>query len=448
MAELPDRVPTREARAIEMLRTGLRAAEGKNPGEFVIPSRSGHGLHCVSGIGIEEAQETCDCEDFLARQAPCAHIYFARHWITNPPEPESRVQEPSERQIRSPRSPTYGLARRREGEHFPILLKELCKGVSEPARDSSLAGRKPIPLRDQVFCAIQKTYECLSAERTSYVRAQAARAGFIERDYYFDVVSKFLCRPESTDILMDVLARSAFPLRAFENRCVADSTGFRTTRFHQYREEKYNPGRRNTWLKAHALVGVRTHAVVSVDISEGSAGDAPRFPLLLQRAKDAGFEFKEVLADKAYNSRKNFDVAESMGMTAIIPFKSSQTGQARGSSAYHKMFLFFSYHREKFDEHYRDRGQVEVTFGAIKQKIGETIMSRNFHAQVNELMCKLIVHNITMLIQSMYSLGVLPDFLEPRPPTQEPPTAYSQEIAENIRNLETVHLFDSLHSRP
>jgi len=84
------------------------------------------------------------------------------------------------------------------------------------------------------------------------------------------------------------------------------------------------------------------------------------------------------------------------------------------------MFLFFTYHREEFDEHYRDRVQVEIAYASIKQKIAETIMSRNFDAQVNELLCKLIVHNITMLIQTMFAIGKLPDFLRPQPPTSEP----------------------------
>ncbi len=131
---------------------------------------------------------------------------------------------------------------------------------------------------------------------------------------------------------------------------------------------------------------------------------------------NAGFQLQEVLADRAYNSRLNFTVAEDLGLTALIPFKSNQTGQSKGSPAYHKMFLFFTYHRDKFDEHYRDRANVEVAFGSIKQKIGETIMSRNFNAQVNELLCKLIAHNITMLIQAMFGFGVLPDFLQPKDP--------------------------------
>ena len=128
---------------------------------------------------------------------------------------------------------------------------------------------------------------------------------------------------------------------------------------------------------------------------------------------DAGFAVKEVYADKGYLSRNNYAVAAELGVDAFIPFKVNATGQSRGTPAYHKMFLFFQYNREKFDEHYAQRVQVESTFGAIKQKFGETLLSRNFSARVNELISKLVAYNITVLIRQMFERDVLPDFLKP-----------------------------------
>lgn len=415
MEALP-RLATREAKAVDMLRADLRVGETSTSGEYIVPSQSGSGFYRVTGIGIPEALEACECEDFNERLAACKHILFVHLWLSQPPTdpPIDPRKVPSHGpRIRSPR---YSLAQQEEGRLFHELLRELAAGVPEPERDPHRAGRPPIPMRDQVFCTVQKVYLGKSARTSRYNRGIAEKEQQIDRTPYFDVISKFLCRPESTLILEDLLARSALPLRNIEIRCAIDSTGFRTTRFHYYREEKYNPTRKNVWLKAHALVGVRTHTVLALDISEGTAGDAPRFAILLERAKKAGFQLKEVLADRAYNSRKNFDVADDLGLTAIIPFKSNQTGHARGSPAYHRMYRYFTYHREDFDEHYRDRVNVEVTFGAIKQKIGETIWSRNFDAQVNELYCKLIAHNITMLGQAMYVIGILPDFLRPKQP--------------------------------
>jgi hypothetical protein len=84
------------------------------------------------------------------------------------------------------------------------------------------------------------------------------------------------------------------------------------------------------------------------------------------------------------------------------------------------MFLFFAYNRSKFDEHYRLRGQVEVAFGALKQVIGEGVSSLKLTAQQNELLCKAIAWNITMLVHAMYGIGLLPDFLQPGEGPQPP----------------------------
>ena len=229
---------------------------------------------------------------------------------------------------------------------------------------------------------------------------------------YWAVASRFLCRQDSTPILHDMLARSAIPLIGIEETCAVDSTGLRTTRFHSYRKEKYEPSRENIWRKMHALVCVKSHAIAVLEVTDGSASDSPQFPVLLQRAYDNGFRFKDVLADRGYQGRANFNAAAKLHMEALIPYKSNQTGQSKGSPTYHKMFLYFQLHREEFDARYGQRAQVESAFGGFKQKFGETLESRNFTSQVNEVLCKAIAHNITILVRLMFEADLLPDFLD------------------------------------
>ena len=87
---------------------------------------------------------------------------------------------------------------------------------------------------------------------------------------------------------------------------------------------------------------------------------------------------------------------------------------------YHKMFLLFQYHREAFDLHYGQRAQVESTFGAFKQKFGETLASRKFDSQVNEVLCMAIAFNVTMVVRQMFGAGIFPEFLRP-PPSKATP---------------------------
>ena len=46
----------------------------------------------------------------------------------------------------------------------------------------------------------------------------------------------------------------------------------------------------------------------------------------------------------------------------------------------------------------------------IKAKFGSFVRAKTPIAQVNEVLCKILCHNICVLIQSMYELGLEPNF--------------------------------------
>jgi transposase len=432
MATSPERLTGREVRALEMLRDGHRVAESSTPGKFIVGSQSGKGLYHVEGVGIPGAFESCSCPDFEERNAPCKHIWAARHWIRNPDTLVRPAGFPS-KALPSARAPinwhNYDLAQNEEYRLFNVLLRDLAWGFGEPAKDPHLAGRKPIPLREQVFCAVQKAYLGFSCRRSHGFRAEAARNGLLTKPPYWAVTSRFLCRDDVTVGLHDMLARSAIPLIGLEEQCAIDSTGLRTTRFNYYRKEKYDTERENDWRKLHALVGVKTHVMPVLEFTDGSVHDSNMFETLLRRALDNGFHFKEVLADKGYQGRANFNAAAKLEVQPFIPFKKNQTGETKGSPMYHKMFLFFQLHRERFDQIYGQRAQVESSFSAYKQKFGEVIASRNFNAQQNEVLCTAIAYNITILVRQMFESGILPDFLQPASPERASPTGRKVESA-------------------
>lgn len=59
---------------------------------------------------------------------------------------------------------------------------------------------------------------------------------------------------------------------------------------------------------------------------------------------------------------------------------------------------------------YHRRSNVETTFSMIKAKFGERLRSKTHTAQINEVLCKVLAHNLCCVIQSMYELGIEPDF--------------------------------------
>lgn len=74
------------------------------------------------------------------------------------------------------------------------------------------------------------------------------------------------------------------------------------------------------------------------------------------------------------------------------------------------MFNYYQFHREDFLAHYHKRSNVESTFSMIKAKFRDHVRSRTEVAMKNEVLCKVLCHNICCLIQSQCELGIEPVF--------------------------------------
>lgn len=306
----------------------------------------------------------------------------------------------------------YNKAQTSEVSLFDKLLSDLVKIVPEPSQQT---GRPRIRLQGEIYCAIEKVYSQLSSRRACSLYGRAMERGDIEKSPCYNVVNILLNREDITPILHKLLAASALPLRSVETTFAPDSSGFRTSQFGQYAVEKYGAPKKHKWVKAHILVGAKTNVIASARITDENASDYPQFEPMVMEAHQNGFDIREITADKGYSSRANYEIAESIGATAYIPFKSNATGRAKGSYIWRKMYHFFQFNREEFLQHYHQRSNVESTFKMVKMKFGEKLKSKNFVAQKNELLCKFIAHNIVVLIHEIYGLGIAPRFCSESP---------------------------------
>jgi hypothetical protein len=66
----------------------------------------------------------------------------------------------------------------------------------------------------------------------------------------------------------------------------------------------------------------------------------------------------------------------------------------------------FAYQRHTFLSHYHQRSNVETTFSMIKAKFGDSLRSKSDVGQVNEVLCKVVCHNLPVLIASIHELGL------------------------------------------
>jgi hypothetical protein len=160
--------------------------------------------------------------------------------------------------------------------------------------------------------------------------------------------------------------------------------------------------------KAHAICGVPTNVVTHVIIEGREANDCPFFKPLVEKTAE-NFAVKEVPADKAYLSHENLALVDGLGGTAFVPFKvNSQPGEA--GSLWEKMFLYYSFRRDEFLNHYHLRSNAESTFNMLKAKFRDHVRSRTDVAMRNEVLCKFLCHNVVVVHQSHVELGIGPVF--------------------------------------
>lgn len=372
-------------------------------GVFKVQSQSG-----ARSYHVERTDRwRCDCPDFTTHGVECKHIIAVQLYLEAQRLSLEIVLGDRVRMTYGQDWSAYNLAQTEEIRLFDLLLSELFDSIEEPEQ---VMGRPRLPLKEQLFCAIQKVYSQLSSRRAEGLYHHALERGQIDHAPHFNTPSKLFNRADVTQLLQYLVAISAQPVAGIEVDFAVDSTGFRTTSFNLYDEAKHGSKKERHWLKAHLCCGVRTNIVTSVIITKEYGADSPQFvPLVRQTAN--GFEIREVSADLAYSSRSNIEAIRSMGGIPYIPFKSNATDKGHGSGAWKKMYHYFQLNREEFMEHYHKRSNIESTNAAIKRKFGETLKSKNQTAQVNELLAKIVAYNITVLIHEMHENGVEPDFL-------------------------------------
>jgi hypothetical protein len=212
----------------------------------------------------------------------------------------------------------YNAAQSEEKHRFVELLADLCNTVPQPEQ---VMGRPRLPLSDMLFAAAYKVYVGFSARRFTSDLKDAQARGLIGNAAHFNSVNRYIADPELTDALKSLVTASSLPLKAAESDFAVDSSGFSTSRFVRWYNKKYGREVDNrVWVKVHLMCGVHTKIVSSVDVSGWTVHDTNYFVPLVERTA-GNFQLGDVLADKAYLSRKNFKAVEELGGTPFVPFK-------------------------------------------------------------------------------------------------------------------------------
>jgi transposase len=394
----------REQRGMELAATRVIK---KKKGVWFVPSQSGNDKYQVN---VQMA--TCTCLDHETRGVTCKHIYAARFVMKRERNADGSTTVTESLTVTETKRTTYpqnwsayNEAQTHEQDKFQVLLADLCSGLvtSQPK-----TGRPRLPLSDAVFNIVFKVYSTVSQRRFMSDLRQAHGRGFISKVPHFNSISNYLENSDLTPVLRTLITQSSLPLKSVETDFAADSSGFTTCRFTRWFDHKYGSVKQeHEWVKCHLMCGVKTNIVTAVEIAGRFASDVKMFPALVD-ATAKNFQMAEVSGDKGYASKANSELVANAGAVPYIAFSSHHTGT--GDGTWSKMFHYFQFKRSEFMTHYHKRSNVESTFSMMKRKFGDSLRSKTDVAMVNETLCKVLCHNLVVLIHEMSELNIDPVF--------------------------------------
>ena len=380
----------------------------KNRLGYRVPSQSGNGSYVVN----TDDTPFCTCPDFEKRQRPCKHIVAVEFIIQREEMSDGTTVETRAARVTTYKQDwaSYNAAQEHEQEYFLKLLRELCDTIPQPPAKAT--GRPRLPLSDMVFSAALKVYGTMSTRRAMTDMRNAEAAGMVDKAPSTGSIWKCMEDPALTPVLKALVERSALPLASVESDFAIDSTGFATSIYHRWFDHKWNKVIREAqWVKAHAICGVTTNIIITAVATETDSADSPFLEPFVETTAEH-FTVRELSADKAYLSKGNLRAVKAVGGTAYIPFKTNSKAitHHKRDALWERTYHYYNLHREEFLAHYHKRSNIETTFHMVKAKFGPAVRSKIPAAQVNEAMLKFLCHNVVVLIQSAYELGVTPVF--------------------------------------
>lgn len=150
--------------------------------------------------------------------------------------------------------------------------------------------------------------------------------------------------------------------------------------------------------KVHLAVCADLLLVLNWRITSRKRHDCPFFVILLKPFKWLG----NVVADKGYLSRINFQFVWDRKGQAFIPFKKGKKKQSRskalGFPAWKFAYDFWTVLNGLYVSIYHQRSRIEAVFSALKKRYGDKLNCKSAKMRRKEMSLRLIAYNTRILI--------------------------------------------------
>ncbi len=274
-------------------------------------------------------------------------------------------------------------------------------------------GRPHADHADMIKACCIKVFCNFSCRRSMPELVVAKSLGYLDTIPSFNPINRYMKMEFMTPYFESLYKILSLPLTEIEQNFAPDSTGFSTFGRRKWFDVRFDHKMRRDYVKLHVMSGVRTNIITAARITKGTAADSPLFEDLTFETAER-FKMNEILADAGYLSKGNCEIAVEVGARPYILPKSNvrryNIPVRRDNQAWIAMIRAFTNNKHLFLDHYHQRSNVESTFSMMKRKFLPYLRSKSFTGQKNELLCKVVCHNASVLCNAMVSLNVKLDF--------------------------------------
>lgn len=326
-------------------------------------------------------------------------------WNKEPKKPD--LQE-TKKKISYPQDwKVYNLAKTQEKLMFLKILNDVVDSV-DFKENWKFNGRPPMCIADMIKCCCIKVYYKSASRQITSDLKMIESFGYLSQTPHFNSINNYMASSSITKYLKTLIQLTAEPLVPVEKYFAIDSTGFSTFNRKNWIDVRLERRLHKDYKKLHILTGVKSNIVSYAKVTGGTRHDSPFLEPLLK--KSIYFNMEEVYGDSAYLSKKNCNLVASINAKPFFMPKRNTLVRLKGNYNWDRMIKLWFDNESLFRRRYHLRSNAESTIWMIKENFLSYVRSRSEIGQENEMLCKVICHNINVLVSSIFEFGIKLNF--------------------------------------
>jgi transposase len=152
---------------------------------------------------------------------------------------------------------------------------------------------------------------------------------------------------------------------------------------------------RKGYLKIHIAVDMESGEIIAMKVTSEKTGDNRMFQPLVKAAMNIR-SICRVIADGAFDSRKNFKFLANHGIDPAIKVRGNSVAKAKGCPARRQAVAEQLKNPEawKRNHSYGQRWKAETVFSALKRIFGEHVTAKKYVNMAREMLLKAALYNL------------------------------------------------------